>query len=96
MALQFDLQKPGGADVGTAHISCTIVTPDVQLCHAGFVLANGQIEAQASIPLAATTFMAAIVGGTGAYEGVTGEIRNVVSAPGVIERTFFLARPHEG
>lgn len=92
VALLFDLQRPGGADVGKAHISCTIVTSGVQLCHAGFVLPRGQIEAQASIPLTATTFTAAVVGGTGAYEGVMGEIRNVITAPGVVERTFFLMR----
>jgi hypothetical protein len=76
-ALIFDVQTPQGAEAGKAQISCTVFTPDVQLCHAGFVLADGQIEAQASIPQAGATFTAAIIGGTGTYDGVTGQIRNV-------------------
>ena len=93
-ALLFDIQTPPGHEAGKAHISCTTITPDVQLCHAAFVLAPGQIEAQASIPMTATTFDAAIIGGTGAYEGVSGQIHNVVQGPGVIDRTFHLITPH--
>jgi hypothetical protein len=93
VALQFDVRTRTGDSVGQAHISCTVVTADVQLCHAGFVLARGQIEAQISVSMAATTFTAAVIGGTGAYEGATGQIVNVVTAPGVIDRTFHLIRP---
>src|SRR5262249_62156929 len=82
VALLFDLQTPDGTEAGTAHISCTIVTADVQLCHAGFVLSGGQIEAEASIPMAATTFTAAVIGGTGVYQGVSGPVDNVVTRPG--------------
>jgi hypothetical protein len=93
IALHFDVRNTKGAHAGTADISCTVVTADVQLCHAGFVLADGQIEAQASIPMTATTFDAAVIGGTGAYRGVTGEVSNIVTAPGVIDRTFELSHP---
>jgi len=65
-----------------------------QLCHAAFVLRGGQIEAQAEIPMAATTFTAAITGGTGAFEGASGHIDNVRVAPGVVDRTFHLLARH--
>jgi hypothetical protein len=89
----FDVQTPGGTEAGKAYISCTVITTHEQLCHAGFVLAGGQIEAQAAIPMTAARFTAAIIGGTGKYKGVTGQIRNVVSGPGVIDRTFYLIQP---
>jgi hypothetical protein len=50
-------------------VSCVNILATDQLCHAAFVLADGQIEAQAEIPMAATTFTAAITGGTGAFGG---------------------------
>jgi len=84
---------PGGSQAGQGHISCTIITVDVQVCYAGFVLADGQINALASIPIAATTFAAAVIGGTGTYVGVSGQVNNVVTAPGVIDRTFELTFP---
>src|SRR5690242_18984596 len=37
-----DVQTPQGKPAGKAQISCTVFTPDVQLCHAGFVFADGQ------------------------------------------------------
>src|SRR5215472_5011036 len=89
----FDVQTPGGAQAGKAYISCTVITTHEELCHAGFVLAGGQIEAQAAIRMTAAKFTAAITGGTGKYQGVTGQIRNVVTAPGVIDRTFYLTQP---
>jgi hypothetical protein len=94
-AMEFAVQRLGGTAAGTAEVSCTTITADVQLCHAGFVLAAGQIEAQASIPMTATKFTAAVVGGTGKYQGVAGQIRNVVTAPGVIVRTFHLIYPDQ-
>ena len=96
VALLFDIRTQSGAEAGKGYISCTVITTDEQLCHAGFVLAGGQIEAQAAIPLAAMSFPAAIIGGTGIYEGVTGQVDNVVVAPGVIDRTFRLIRPGQG
>ena len=92
MAILFDVRTPNGAEAGKAYISCTAVTADVTLCHAAFVLSGGQIEAQLANGMA-TTFTAAVIGGTGIYEGVTGQIRNVATAPGVIDRTFYLIRP---
>jgi hypothetical protein len=74
---------------GHADISCLIFSNEEQLCHAAFVLPDGQIDAQAAIPLTATTFVAAVIGGTGAYEGASGEIVNVVTPTG-IDRTFYL------
>jgi hypothetical protein len=80
--------------VGHADISCTIFTNAEQLCHAAFVFPDGQIDAQAAIPLSATTSSAAVIGGTGAYEGASGHVDNVMFAPGVIDRTITLLRPH--
>ena len=95
VAILFDVRTLSGAEAGKAYISCTAVTADVTLCHAAFVLAGGQIEAQVANGMA-TRFTAAVTGGTGTYAGVTGQIRNVVSAPGVIDRTFYLIPPDRG
>ena len=76
-ALLFSMQRPDGTTAGQGWISCVNILATDQLCHAAFVLANGQIQAQAEIPMAATTFTAAITGGTGAFEGVSGQIVNV-------------------
>jgi hypothetical protein len=92
-ASEFDIRTRSGDEAGKEYVSCTTVTADERLCNAGFVLAGGQIEAQAAIPMTATRFTAAITGGTGLYEGVTGHITNVTIAPGVVDRTFHLLRP---
>src|SRR4029450_7863305 len=81
-AVLFSMQRPDGSAAGQGWISCVNILATDQLCYAAFVLANGQIEAQAEIPMAATTFSAAITGGTGAFEGVSGKIDNVRGAPG--------------
>jgi hypothetical protein len=94
-ALLFAMQTPEGAAAGQGWISCVNILATDQLCHAAFVLANGQIQAQAEIPMAAQTFTAAITGGTGAFEGVSGQIVNVRVAPGVIDRTFHLLPRHD-
>lgn len=94
-ALVFSMQTPGGAAAGQAWVSCVNILPADQLCHAAFVLADGQIQAQAEIPTAAPTFTAAITGGTGAFEGVSGEIINVRVAPGVVDRSFRLLLRHD-
>ena len=93
-ALRFSLQRRDGGAAGEAWISCVIMAGGVQLCHGAFVLANGQIEAQVATPMTATTFTAAITGGTGAFEGANGQIDNLVVAPGVIDRTFHLLPRH--
>ena len=89
VAILFNVRTLAGAEAGKAYISCTAIAAGVTLCDAAFVLAGGQIEAQVANGMA-TSFTAAITGGTGIYEGVTGQIRNVVSGPGVIDRTFYL------
>ena len=94
-ALRFSVQRRDGSAAGEAWISCVIMEASQQLCHGAFVLANGQIEAQVATPMTAPTFTAAITGGTGAFEGVSGQIDNVVVAPGVIDRTFHLLARHD-
>jgi len=94
-AVLFSLQTPGGAAAGQGLVSCVRVTTTDNLCHAAFTLADGQIDAQAEIPMPAPTFTAAITGGTGAFEGAGGHIDNVVVAPGVTDRTFHLLLPHD-
>jgi hypothetical protein len=89
-ALLFSMQRPDGSTAGQGWVSCVNILATDQLCHAAFVLSGGQIQAQAEIPMAATTFTAAITGGTGAFEGVSGHIDNVRVAPGVVDRTFHL------
>jgi hypothetical protein len=89
VAILFSVSTSTG-ESGHADISCTNFPNGEQLCHAAFVLPDGQIDAQAAIRLTATTFMAAVIGGTGAYEGATGEIVNVRGALGVVDRTIHL------
>jgi hypothetical protein len=59
------------------------------------VLNGGQIDAMGTLADTATTFTVAIIGGTGIYEGVTGQILNVQTASG-IDLTFHIIRPDQG
>jgi hypothetical protein len=93
-AVLFSMQRADGSTAGQGWVSCVNILATDQLCHAAFVLRGGQIEAQAEIPMAATTFTAAITGGTGAFGGVSGQIDNVRVAPGVVDRTFHLLPRH--
>jgi hypothetical protein len=68
-AVRFSMQRRDGSAAGQGWIFCVTIVASHDLCHGAFVLANGQIEAQAEIPMDATTFTAAITGGTGAFEG---------------------------
>jgi hypothetical protein len=77
---------------GHADVSCTNFSNGEQLCHAAFVFTDGQIDAQVAVAPTTTTFAAAIIGGTGAYEGASGQIVNVRTAPGVVDRTFHVLR----
>ena len=79
--------------VGHADITCQIFPNSEQECVASFVFPNGQIDTNAAITLPLTTFTAAVTGGTGVYEGVSGRIDNGVVSPGVIDRTFHLTFP---
>ena len=93
LAALFDIRTPSGAEAGKESVSCLAIPEHQQLCHSAFVLGGGQIEAQVAVPETATRFTAAIIGGTGIYEGVTGQIRNVESASGSIDLTFCLTQP---
>lgn len=83
----------------TGHIDASVqlVSSAEQLSHVAFVFPHGQIEAQAAITLPPTSFTAAIIGGTGAYEGVGGEVVNTVTSrtPLTIDRTLHLIYPRE-
>jgi len=96
VALVFNVRTPGGAEAGKAYASCTFVRGPgpVALCHVAFVLKGGQIDAQGPITFGpAPRFTAAVTGGTGIYNGVTGQNRNVGTPSGVIDQTFFLIHP---
>lgn len=58
-----------------------------------FVLKGGQIDAQAPIRPTARSFTGAVIGGTGIYEGVTGQNTSVSTPSGVLDQTFFLIHP---
>jgi hypothetical protein len=83
----------------TGHIdaSSTLVSSTEQLSHVAFVFPDGQIDAQAGITLPPTEFTAAVIGGTLAYEGVGGEVVNVVisRSPLTIDRTIHLIYPSD-
>jgi hypothetical protein len=87
--------SPGVA--GHIDASSQIVSTSEQLSHVAFVFPQGQIDAQAAITLPPTSFIAAITGGTGAYEGVGGEVVNKVisTAPLTIDRTLHLIYPDQ-
>lgn len=96
VAQVFAFSTPSG---GTGHIdaSTTLVSSSEQLSHVAFVLPDGQIDAQAAITLPPTHFVAAITGGTLAYEGVSGQVvNNVIStSPLTIDRTLYLIYPDD-
>ena len=80
---------------GHADISCQVFPNSESLCHASFVFTNGQIEAMAAIPMPNTGFTAAIIGGSGAYVGASGQIVNTPVSPGVLDRVFYLQSGRE-
>jgi hypothetical protein len=83
----------------TGHIDASVqlVSTSEQLSHVAFVFPHGQIDAQAAIALPPTNFTAAITGGTGAYEGVGGEVVNTVISrtPLTVDRTLYLIYPDQ-
>jgi hypothetical protein len=85
-----DLRTPAGAEAGKAYLSCTKVTSSVNLCHAAYVLKDGQIDVQVAVLPSGDQVNLAVTGGTGAYAGVTGWAR-AVDATG--DRTFHLIYP---
>jgi hypothetical protein len=92
LAALFAIRTPSGAKAGKEAVSLLAVPGHQQLAHSVFVLKGGQIDAMVTVAETATRFTAAIIGGTGIYEGVTGQIRNVESASG-IDLTFYITRP---
>jgi hypothetical protein len=92
LAALFAIRTPNGARAGKESVSLVAIPRHQQLAHSVFVLKGGQIDAMVSVAETATKFTAAIIGGTGIYEGITGQIRNVESASG-IDLTFFIIRP---
>ena len=88
-AVVYDLQTPGGAEAGKAYLSCTAATASVNLCHAAYVLHDGQIDVQVAVLPSTAYDTLAVTGGTGAYAGVTGWAR----ADDAGNRTFHLIRP---
>jgi hypothetical protein len=93
-AVVFDLRTPGGAEAGKAYASCTQATASEALCHAAYVLSGGQIDVQVAASFTGgNKGTLAVTGGTGAYAGVTGWVRNVDTGPGTSDRTFYLIHP---
>ena len=93
LAARFAIRTPSGARAGKESLSLMAIPGHQQLAYSVFVLRGGQIDAMVSVAETATRFTAAIIGGTGIYEGVTGQIRNVVPASGPIDLTFHIIRP---
>jgi hypothetical protein len=92
LAALFAIRTPGGTRAGKETVSLVAIPQHQQLAHSTFVLKGGQIDAMGSVAETATRFTVAIIGGTGIYEGVTGQIRNVESSSG-IDLTFYIIRP---
>jgi hypothetical protein len=92
LAALFAIRTPSGAKAGMESVSLVAIPGHQSLGHSTFVLNGGQIDATGNVADTATRFTVAIIGGTGIYEGVTGQIRNVESASG-IDLTFHIIRP---
>ena len=92
-AVLFAIRTPGGAKAGMESVSLPAIPGHQQLAHSAFALKGGQIDAMGTVAQTATTFTVAIIGGTGIYEGVTGQIRNVALATGPFDLTFQIIRP---
>ena len=92
LAARFAIRTPSGAKAGKESVSLLAIPRHQQLAPSVFMLKGGQIDAMVSVPETATKFTAAIIGGTGIYEGVGGQIRNVESSSG-IDLTFHIIRP---
>jgi hypothetical protein len=93
LAARFAIRTPSGAKAGMESVSLLAIPGHQQLGYSVFVLKGGQIDAMVSVAETATRFTAAIIGGTGIYEGVTGQIRNVETPSGSLNLTFFIIRP---
>jgi hypothetical protein len=79
LAFTSDLQTTSGAHAGQLNATCTVTRGGVNAtgpCYGVFSLAGGTIAGIAKFGQGNTT-MVAVVGGTGAYEGVTGSVTSV-------------------
>jgi hypothetical protein len=83
LAARFSIRTPGGAKAGTESVSLLSIPGHQTLAYSAFALNGGQIDAMVTVVDTATTFTAAIIGGTGIYEGVTGQVN----------LTFHIIRP---
>lgn len=92
LAARFNIRTPSGAKAGTESVSLLSIPGHQTLGYSAFALNGGQIDAMGTLADTATTFTVAIIGGTGIYEGVSGQILNVESASG-IDLTFHIIRP---
>jgi hypothetical protein len=92
LAALFAIRTPSGAKAGMESVSLLSIPGHQTLAHSAFALRGGQIDAMGTVADSATTFTVAIIGGTGIYEGVTGQILNVETASG-INLTFHIIRP---
>jgi hypothetical protein len=93
LSLVVALKTPSGAKAGKELVSLQAFPGHQSLGHSAFILRGGQIDAMVAVADTATRFTAAIIGGTGIYEGVTGQIRNV-ETPSGLDLTFYIIRPH--
>jgi hypothetical protein len=78
---------------GHADITCQFFPNNERECTASFVFPDGQIDASAALVNGATMFTAPITGGSGAFEGVSGHVDNLVDGT-VTHRTLYLIYPH--
>jgi hypothetical protein len=92
LAALFNIRTPGGAKAGTESVSLVSIPGHQTLAHSAFALKGGQVDAMGTVADTATRFTVAIIGGTGVYEGITGQILNVESASG-IDLIFNIIRP---
>jgi hypothetical protein len=92
LAARFAIRTPSGDKAGTESVSLLSIPGHQTLAYSAFALNGGQIDAMVTVADTATRFTAAIIGGTGIYEGVGGQIRNVESSSG-IDLTFYIIRP---
>jgi hypothetical protein len=92
LAAHFAVKTLRGAAAGDLWISCTYFATE-RLCTAVWDLTGGQITVQTVFPLTSTkTDTLAITGGTGVYDGATGQLVNVNGASRTL-RTFHLILP---
>ena len=94
IAIVQDYNAPTG-ESEHAYVSCQTFPGPVNLCDAALNFPKGQIHIQAEISLPPTQFTAAVIGGTGIYQGVGGDSVSTVLTNGTTERVFHLSFPED-